>query len=63
MKTTQSFAVGDRPPVGVPQELPVRRGMPLLAVLDEAAHQGGGDRLPADRLAFFPRQDQALVRV
>jgi hypothetical protein len=55
--------MGDRPPVGVPQQLPVRRGMPLLAVLDQAAHQGGRDRLPADRLALFPQQDQALVRV
>jgi hypothetical protein len=32
-------------------------------VLDEAAHQGGRDRLPADRLALFPQQDQALVWV
>jgi hypothetical protein len=37
--------------------------MPLLAVLDQAAHQGGGDRLPADSLALFPQQDQALVRI
>ena len=48
-------AVGDRPPAGVPQQLPVRRGMPLLAVLDEAGHQGGRDRLPADRLALLPQ--------
>jgi hypothetical protein len=37
--------------------------MPLAAVLDEPAHQGGGDRLPAHRLALFPQQDQALIRV
>jgi len=54
---------GDRPPVGVPQQLPVRLGVPLAAVLDQAGHQRGGDRLPADRLAFFPQPDQALVRV
>jgi hypothetical protein len=36
--------------------------MPLLAMLDEAGHQGGGDRLPAD-LAFSRQPDQALVRV
>ena len=53
----------DRPPVGVPQQLPVRRGVPVLAVLRQAAHQGGGDRLPADRLALLPQQHQALVRV
>jgi hypothetical protein len=56
-------AVGDRPPAGVPQQLPVRRGMSILAVLDQTAHQGGGDRLPADRLALLPQQDQALVRI
>jgi hypothetical protein len=33
------------------------------AVLDEAGHQGWGDRLPADRLALLPQQDQALLRV
>ena len=37
--------------------------MPLPAVLDEPGHQGGRDRLPADRLALLPQQDQALVRV
>jgi hypothetical protein len=26
----------------------------------QGGHQGGGDRLPADRLALFPEQDQAL---
>ena len=56
-------AGGDRPPVGVAQQLPARRGVPLLAVLDQAGHQGGRDRLPADRLALLPQQDQALVRV
>ena len=56
-------AVGDRLPVAVAQQLPARRGVPFLGVLDEAGHQGGGDRLPADRLALLPQQDQALVRV
>jgi hypothetical protein len=56
-------AVGDRPPVRVSHQLPVLRGVPLLAVLGQAGHQGWGDRLPADRLAFLPEQDQALVRV
>jgi hypothetical protein len=37
--------------------------MAFLAVPDEAGHQGGGDRLPAHRLALLPQQDQALVRV
>jgi hypothetical protein len=37
--------------------------MPLLAMLDKAGHQGGGDRLPADRLALLPQPDHALVRV
>ena len=50
-------------PVGVPQQLPVRRGMPLPAVLDQPGHKGRGDRLPADRLALLPQQDQALVGV
>src|SRR5208282_6068100 len=45
-------AGGDRAPAGVPQQLPVWRGVPLLAVLDQAGHQGGGDRLPSDRFAF-----------
>jgi hypothetical protein len=53
----------DRPPVGVPQQLPAGRGMALLTVPHEAGHQGGGDRLPAHRLALLPQQDQALVRV
>jgi hypothetical protein len=29
----------------------------------QGGHQGGGDRLPADRLALFPQQDQALLAV
>ena len=28
--------------------------VPLLAVLGEPRHQGGGDRLPADGLTFLP---------
>jgi hypothetical protein len=35
----------------------------FLGVLYQCGHQGGGDRLPADRLALFAEQDQALVRV
>ena len=38
-------------------------GVALAAVLDQAAHQGGRDRLPAHRLALFPHQDQALARI
>jgi len=34
-------AGGDRVPVGVAQQLPVGRGMPLPAVLGEPGHQGG----------------------
>jgi hypothetical protein len=34
---------GDRPPTGVPQQPLVRRGAPLLAVLDQEAHQGRGN--------------------
>ena len=54
---------GDRLPAGVPKQLPARRRMPLAAVLDEPAHQGGGDRLTAHRLALLPQQDQALIRI
>jgi NaMN:DMB phosphoribosyltransferase len=35
--------------------------VPFLAVPDQRGHQGGGDRLPAERLALFPEQDQAVV--
>ena len=56
-------AASDRLPAPVTQQLPVWRGVALSAVLDQAAHQGGRDRLPADRLAFFPQPDQALVRI
>ncbi len=56
-------AGGDRLPARVAQQLPVRRGVAFLAVLHEAGHQGGGDRLPAHRLALLPQQDQALVSV
>jgi streptogramin lyase len=37
--------------------------VPLPAVLDQAAHQGRRDRLPAHRLALLPQPDQALVRI
>ena len=50
-------------PLGVAKQLPAGRGVPLLAVLDQAGHQGGGDRLPADPLALLAQQDQALVRI
>ena len=50
-------------PVAVAQQPPVRRGVPFLGVPDQRGHQGGGDRLPADRLALFPQQDQALIAV
>jgi hypothetical protein len=46
-------SAGDRAAVGVAQQLPIRRGVPLTAVLDEPAHQSGRDRLPADRLALL----------
>src|SRR6266702_5708225 len=45
-------AGGDRLPVAVAQQLPVRGCVPLVAVLDQAGHQGRGDRLPTHRLAF-----------
>jgi hypothetical protein len=54
---------GDRLTAGVAEQLPVLRGVTLLAVLDQAGHQGGGDRLPAHRLTLLRQQDQALVRV
>ena len=56
-------AGGDRAAVRVPQQLPLGRGVPLPGVLDQAAHQSGGDRLPADSLALFPQPDQVLIRV
>jgi hypothetical protein len=37
--------------------------VPLQAVLEEAGHQSGGDRPPADRLALLSQQDQALLRI
>ena len=37
--------------------------MAFLGVLHQRGHQGGGDRLPADRLALFAQQDQALIGV
>jgi hypothetical protein len=30
------------------------QGVPLLGVLHQPGHQSRGDRLPAERLAFFP---------
>jgi hypothetical protein len=55
--------MGNRAAVRVAQQLPVGRGVPLLAVLEGAGRQSGGDRLPADRLALLPQQDQALLRI
>jgi hypothetical protein len=55
--------VGERLAIAVAQQLPVPRGVPFLAVPDQRGHQSGGDRLPAERLALFPEQDQALLRV
>jgi hypothetical protein len=46
-------AGGDRPAVGVPQQLPVLPSMLLPGMLDEVGHQGGETRLPAERLAFL----------
>ena len=34
--------------------------VPLFGVVVQVGHQGGGDRLPADGLAFLSQQDQAL---
>ncbi len=56
-------AVSDWPPVGVAQQPPVRRGVPFPGVADEPGHEREGDRLPADRLALLPEQDQALLSV
>src|ERR1035441_3034678 len=56
-------AAGDRCPAGVAQQLAAGRGAPLPGVLDQSAHQGAGDRLPTDRLAFLPTSEEALVRV
>jgi hypothetical protein len=39
------------------------RCVAFLAVLNEAAHQRGGYRLPAHGLALFPQPYQALIRV
>ena len=57
-------AVGDRPPVGVPQQLSVGRGMPLLAVL--ARYNSDPNRSAADELLLraigdeeFPVQGSA----
>ena len=55
--------VGDRPAVPVAHQPAVRWGVALLGVADECGHQGRGYRLPPDRLALFPEQDQALVAV
>ena len=64
-------AAGDRSPLGVAKQLPAGRGVPLLAVLDQAGHQGGGDRcrgpspFSRSRTRHWSgsRQDQALVRI
>jgi hypothetical protein len=56
-------AVSDLASVRVAQQALARRGVPLLGVLYQRGHQGRGDRLPAECLAFLPEHDQALLAV
>src|ERR1035438_3247167 len=43
-------AAADRLSADVTQQLPIRRCVPLLAMLHQTRHERGRDRLPADRL-------------
>jgi hypothetical protein len=37
--------------------------VPFGGVPEQGGHQGGGDRLPPDGLAFLAQQDQALLGI
>src|ERR1700722_8468433 len=49
--------------LGVAQQPPVGRGVAFLRVPCQRGHECRGHWLPADRLALFPEQDQALLAV
>ncbi len=47
----------------IAQQLPGRLWGPLVTVLEQTLHQGGGHRLPSNRLALLPQPHEALVDI